>query len=106
MAAGLRQKQRRTADWVKGKPISEDLLQHLCHALEQRYPGKVRRALLVCPVAVEHVIDNEADARETIRRLEAHATAPCLDALPATNARCTLPQGHRGHHRAGHLEWA
>lgn len=57
------------ADWENDEPISEDLLQRLYHALEQKYPGKVRRALLVCPVAVEKVIDNAADARETLRRL-------------------------------------
>lgn len=31
---------------------------------------KVRLAVLITPVAVEHVVDNARDASETIRRLE------------------------------------
>lgn len=52
------------------KPISEDLAQRLYCALEKRYPGKVWRTIEVCPIAVVKTIDNEADALETIRRLE------------------------------------
>lgn len=60
---------RKTKD-PSAKPISEDLAQRLYHALEQRYPGKVWRAIEVCPVAVVKTIDNEADALETLRRLQ------------------------------------
>ena len=52
------------------EPISEDLLQRLYHALEKRYPGKVRRMIEVTPLAVAKTIDNAADARETLRRLQ------------------------------------
>lgn len=66
---------RTTADWENDEPIGEDLLQRLYHALEQKYPGRVRRALLVCPVAVEKVIDNAADAHQTLENIRRAAGA-------------------------------
>ena len=60
---------RETADW-NSKPIQAATFTKLVALLEARYPGKVRRTLEVCPVAVIKTIDNEADARATIARLE------------------------------------
>ena len=48
----------------------EDTAKRLYDALERRYPGKVWRVVEVCPVAVVKTIDNEADAQETLRRLD------------------------------------
>lgn len=55
---------------LTSEPISEDLAQRLYQALDKKYPGKVWRVIECCPVAVVKTIDNEADARETLRRLE------------------------------------
>jgi hypothetical protein len=54
----------------KGEPIKPETFERLLEALERHYPGKVRRAVDVCPVAVNKTIDNEADALETIRRCD------------------------------------
>lgn len=53
------------------EPMSLETQERLIAALEKRYPGKARRAVDVCPVAVNKTIDNEADAQETLRRLAA-----------------------------------
>jgi hypothetical protein len=60
---------RKTARWEVDEAIPPELFEQVFAAVEKKYPGRVRRALLVCPVAVEKVIDNESDARETLRRL-------------------------------------
>ena len=52
-------------------PIAPETFERLIKAIDSVYPGKWRRALDVCPVAVNKTIDNEADALETIRRIEA-----------------------------------
>lgn len=51
--------------------ISHETYERLLEVLEEVYPGKWRRAVDVCPVAVNKTIDNESDALETIRRIEA-----------------------------------
>ena len=51
-------------------PITRETYERLVAALEIVYPGKWRRAVDVCPVAVNKTIDNEADTLETIRRIE------------------------------------
>ena len=56
-------------DW-KSEPITTETYDALLSALEKAYPGKWRRSVDVCPVAVNKTIDNEADALETIRRIE------------------------------------
>ena len=44
----------------------------LLHLARARYGfDKGRLAILVCPVAVEKVVDNVKDAKESIRRLRA-----------------------------------
>jgi len=55
--------------WGKKKNIELTTLTSLASILEKRYPGKWRFAVEVCPAAVVHTIDNEADALETIRRI-------------------------------------
>ena len=60
---------RDAADW-NTKPITADTYAELIARLEERYPGKVRRTVEVCPVAVINTIDNEDDALETIVRLK------------------------------------
>lgn len=55
----------------RSQPISEATYAKLLRVLERVYPGRWRRAVDVCPVAVNHTIDNQADALETIRRIEA-----------------------------------
>lgn len=62
-------KPRTTCDW-SSEPIDPTTYDRLIAALEEKYPGKVRRAVCVMPGAVEKVIDNEADALETIRRCQ------------------------------------
>lgn len=49
--------------------MSADTFAACYAALEQVYPGKVRRVIEVTPVAVQKTIDNEADACETLRRI-------------------------------------
>jgi hypothetical protein len=65
-------KPRRTPE-IGSRPISAETYERLLAALETVYPGKWRRAVDVCPVAVNKTIDNEADALETIRRIEERA---------------------------------
>ena len=50
--------------------IQAETWDRLLYLLEERYPGKVRRVVEVCPASVVKHIDNQADANETIRRLE------------------------------------
>jgi len=59
----------RTMPNLKSQPITEATYAELLAALDLVYPGKWRRAVDVCPVAVNKTIDNELDARETIRRI-------------------------------------
>jgi len=62
---------RKTARWGEDEPLSEQTERELIERLSAEFGAdKVRRAVLVCPVAVEKVIDNEKDARQTIRNLE------------------------------------
>jgi hypothetical protein len=56
---------------AKSQPITAETAQRLYDALESAYPGKVWRVVECCPVAVVKTIDNEADAMETLRRIEA-----------------------------------
>lgn len=57
--------------WI-GNPMSVDTAIELLHLARERYGfAKARLAVLVCPVAVEKVVDNQADALESIRRLQA-----------------------------------
>lgn len=55
---------------IGSAPIAPETFDRLLIALESVYPGKWRRAVNVCPVAVNKTIDNERDALETIRRIE------------------------------------
>lgn len=66
---------RRHADFAE-PGITEKTYARLVTLLELRYPGKVRRVVEVCPVAVVKIIDNEADAVVTIENLERHFAAP------------------------------
>ena len=59
----------RTAPDLKAEPIRAATYARLLVALDLVYPGKWRRAVDVCPVAVNKTIDCEADALETIRRI-------------------------------------
>ena len=53
-----------------GFPIPiPDALELLSLAQERYGYDKARLAVLVCPVAVERVVDNAADATESLRRL-------------------------------------
>ena len=67
--SGTREQIRQHAD-PASKPICEETYAYLLEALETVYPGKWRRKVEVCHVAVVKIIDNEADALETIRRIE------------------------------------
>lgn len=60
----------RSTPRLHSKPITPKTYARLLECLESVYPGKWRRAVDVCPVAVNKTIDNEADALETIRRIE------------------------------------
>jgi hypothetical protein len=60
---------RKTADWSR-KPIRDATLGRLLRELHQANYTH-RAAVLVLTGAIEKVIDNEADAKETIRRLRA-----------------------------------
>jgi hypothetical protein len=62
---------RKTPGWGVDDPITCATYARLCAALEHVYPGKWRRSVDVCPVAVNKTIDNETDALETIKRIEA-----------------------------------
>ena len=67
MAVGI----RKTARWGKDIPLEPETQEKLIKKLAEVYgPTKVRRAVLVCPVAVENVIDNENDAQRTLTNLE------------------------------------
>lgn len=55
---------------LKSKPITPETYERLLAALDVVYPGKWRRSVDVCPVAVNKTIDNEADALETILRIQ------------------------------------
>lgn len=60
---------------VSSQPMTAETAEKLYAVLEAKYPGKVWRAIEVCPIAVQSTIDNEADAQETLRRLEELARA-------------------------------
>lgn len=61
------------------EPISAETYEKLLACLERKYAGKWRRAVDVCPVAVNKTIDNEEDALETIRRIEASESLRTLE---------------------------
>ena len=61
---------KRTHPNWKSAPITENTYNILLFELEKAYPGKWRRAVDVCPVAVSKTIDNEKDALDTIRRIK------------------------------------
>ena len=64
---------RKTARWSEDVPMTEKTQNELIWELEAKYgKDKVRRVVLVCPVAVEKVIDNEEDAKTTIANLQKH----------------------------------
>ena len=59
-----------------GRAMSEKSALELLRAARERFGyDKARLAVLIRPVAVEHVVDNATDAAETIRRLSARKTA-------------------------------
>lgn len=61
--------------WI-GNPMSTVAALELLGLARKRYGhDKVRLAVLVCPVAVEKVVDNSRDAAESIRRLRARKEA-------------------------------
>jgi len=62
-------KPRTGPDW-KSEPITAATYSELVSCLDSVYPGKWRRSIDVCPVAVNKTIDNEKDALETIRRIK------------------------------------
>ena len=51
---------RRDVPNLETTPITRETYERLCAVLEIVYPGKWRRAVDVCPVAVNKTIDNEA----------------------------------------------
>ena len=60
-----------------GQAMSTDAALELLKLARQRYGhDKVRLAVLVSPVAVEHVVDNAKDAAESIRRLKVSLDSP------------------------------
>lgn len=59
----------------RSTPISAETYERLLAVLERVYPGKWRRAVDVCPVAVNKTIDNEADALATIQKIRERAAA-------------------------------
>jgi hypothetical protein len=62
-------KLRKCADW-KAEPINETLFAQLTAAVSGKVGAeRVRPALLVNAGGIEKVIDNAADARETLRRI-------------------------------------
>lgn len=82
---GLRDPGPRSTPDPKSKPITPETYERLLVALERVYPGKWRRSVDVMPVAVCKTIDNEADALETIRRVE-EKTGPVPPGLPSDPA--------------------
>lgn len=89
--------------------ITSETFERLMTELGAVYPGKVRRAVILMPAAIEKVIDNEADALATLAniamrtwtRTDGHRFAPSeLVNLPADSpmmpcARCgTWKDGH------------
>jgi hypothetical protein len=55
--------------WGKKPNITFATLMTLSDVLNEKYWGKWRYAVEVCPNAVVKTVDNEADAIETIRRI-------------------------------------
>lgn len=55
---------------LDSKEMCRETQERLLELADSVYPGKARRAVDICPVAVNHTIDNEEDAQETIRRME------------------------------------
>jgi hypothetical protein len=74
--------ERRTARWGKDTPMTKETQEKLIdglkkHMINKKYnvgtdrnSDQVRRAVLYCPIAVEHVWDSEEEARETLKKLE------------------------------------
>ena len=82
---------RNTADWENDEPMTEETAKRLHDALDFVYPGRVRYAVICCPVAVEKVIDNERDARKTLNNI---AEAAARDNIAEAAARLpTLLKG-------------
>ena len=74
---------RNQADWTS-TPIQPETFARLVTVLETSYPGKVRRVVEVCPVAIVKTIDNERDALTTIRNVGELYTG-LLEALKDTD---------------------
>ncbi len=62
----------RTTKKIGSQPITPETAAKLTALLDTHYPeGKWWREFAVCPVAVVHTVDNERDALQTIKNLEA-----------------------------------
>ena len=73
---------RNHADFMRPQSaITAATYTRLVALLEAQYPGKVRRTVEVCPVAIVKCIDNEHDALMTIGRLERRAEAEKDDGI-------------------------
>ena len=63
----------RSSPALDSEPMKLETQEKLLDLANRLYPGKARRAVDICPVAVNHTIDNEKDAQETIRRMDGGA---------------------------------
>lgn len=71
-AAEMNRKPRVT--WRLGdQSMKAETFDRLYAELERQWPGRVRRVIEVCPVAVVKTIDNERDAQQTLANFAAKA---------------------------------
>lgn len=63
-----------------GSRMSSDTAERLYQELEAIHPGKVRRVVEVCPVAVLKTIDNEEDAQQTLDNIASRRLSKLGDA--------------------------
>ena len=96
----------RTAPDLKAEPIRAATYARLLVALDLVYPGKWRRAVDVCPVAVNKTIDCEADALKTIRRITVTIPDATLSGLAALRALVEAVQTFEKHQNFGWLYYA
>lgn len=66
-----RERIRNGPDWKHSTSMKLETQEALVALAAAIYPGRVRRSVDICPVAVNHTIDNEEDAQETLRRMRA-----------------------------------
>lgn len=67
----------RTMPRAGDEPMHQATHERLYQLLRERYPfADLRRVIEICPAAVWKTIDNERDAQQTIRNLEASEGVP------------------------------